>query len=322
SDAATFIIDDRLFYIGGYVFDLFYLELGQGPFQLLNPPFYLVRSDMAELYVNGHGNAVVVNQTAIIFTADFTTDNRVFLRINIGPDPVSYKFIKRNETQNSNISPGGGRPKAVVDKNGLIYMWFTPDKLSSASSSDENLYIFDTTKYSWSTVEPPYKQTANSGVDDVIIYDTVKGTWLNQSTTGTAEFAFQCMNGQLYNNKILCYDSNTNTLNVLNISSFAWSVHNVSDPSNNVVPLFNLVGSGAINVYQDWMIFSFNFGRIKSENRFLFVMSLANEKYEWISSTSTIPLVKDPNQSPPPRNNTIHSGGCGMFHANLYAAYG
>ncbi|RIB17110.1 hypothetical protein C2G38_2142767, partial [Gigaspora rosea] len=280
SDAATFIIDDRLFYIGGYESDLFYLELGQGPFQLLNPPFYLVRSDMPELYVNGHGSAVIVNQTVFIFTTDITNDNRVFLKINIGPDPVSYKFINRNETQNSNISPGGGRPKAVVDKNGLIYMWFTPDKLSSKSSPNENLYIFDTTKYSW-IVEPTYKvmfphtaiilpdgriiftvstlpsHTPNNGLDDVIIYDTVKGTWLNQTTSGTAEFAFQCLNGQLYNNKILCYDSTTNTLNVLDISSFVWSAHNVSDPSNNVVPLFNLVGSGSINVYQDWMIFSF-----------------------------------------------------------------
>ncbi|CAG8754388.1 2653_t:CDS:2, partial [Cetraspora pellucida] len=47
------------------------------------------------------------------------------------------------------------RPRTVVDKNGLIYMWFTPDKYSSIDNADENLYIFDSVKYSWSTVKPP-----------------------------------------------------------------------------------------------------------------------------------------------------------------------
>ncbi|CAG8774889.1 18394_t:CDS:2, partial [Racocetra fulgida] len=134
SNTANFVIGDRIFYTGGGVTtDLFYLELGQGPFKLTDPPFYLIRTDMPNLYAEFYGNAVVIDQTAFIFM----TNDKV----------VSYALIKRNETQNSNLSPGRGRPRTVVDKNGLIYMWFTPDKYSSIDNADENLYIFDSVKY-------------------------------------------------------------------------------------------------------------------------------------------------------------------------------
>ncbi|CAG8724173.1 23016_t:CDS:2, partial [Racocetra persica] len=128
SNTANFIIGDRIFYTGGGVTtDLFYLELGQGPFKLTDPPFYLIRTDMPDLYAEFYGNAVVIDQTAFIF---MTNDKYNFIKISISPNPVSYALIKRNETQNSNLSPGRGRPRTVVDKNGLIYMWFTPNKYS------------------------------------------------------------------------------------------------------------------------------------------------------------------------------------------------
>ena len=47
------------------------------------------------------------------------------------------------------LSPGAGSPYTVVDKNGLIYMWYKPFEVSKFDNEDENLYIFDTVKYSW-----------------------------------------------------------------------------------------------------------------------------------------------------------------------------
>ncbi|RIA83600.1 hypothetical protein C1645_809133 [Glomus cerebriforme] len=314
TNAASFLIGDRLFYTGGdYATDLFYLELGQGPFQLTDPPFQLVQNNLPNLYPYLVGGSVVIGQTAFIFV---TNEESNFLRIDIGPNPVSYKFINRNETKNPEFSPGMGNPLTVVDKNGLIYMWFTPIKVGGVNNGDENLYIFNTVNSDWSLVKPP-RSVINpdtavilsdgriiflAGVYDqnvATIYDTTKGTWYNQTITGNIEFGFECSNGKLYNEKILCIDTFTNKMNELDTSSFSWSVHDILDPSNSVV--LPLVVVGAVDIYQDWMIFSFCSYPSSSDNRVMNVVSLANGNYEWISNTGMIPLVKDPNESSPPQ---------------------
>ncbi|CAG8729648.1 17391_t:CDS:1, partial [Racocetra fulgida] len=41
--------------------------------------------------------------------------------------------------------------------------------------------------------------------------------------------------------------------------------------------------------------------------RLMLVISLANDTYEWINSNGTIPLIQNPNESPPPQNGTKHN---------------
>src|SRR5438034_11328198 len=76
---STFLIGDRLFYTGGgTTTDLFYLELGQGPFQLTDPPFHLVQNDLPSLYAFIVGGTTVIDQTAFIYTTNKEVNNQSF----------------------------------------------------------------------------------------------------------------------------------------------------------------------------------------------------------------------------------------------------
>src|SRR5581483_9249452 len=81
---STFLIGDRLFYTGnGITTDLFYLELGQGPFQLTDPPFHLVQNDLPNLYPFNVGGTVVINQTAFIYATNKEVNNNSPFVLNV-----------------------------------------------------------------------------------------------------------------------------------------------------------------------------------------------------------------------------------------------